>query len=188
MGESGIEQYVNAIEYSYNVSPQIYRVDEDSVRQVHPDSSFTSMGLGSGTSSSSMMSSMMSTNVFYEMPTVERCVILRLGAGRRIIMNVSLFLRLREVLATSCPMSWDSGTSPNWIRWWTAFLSMKRTWETPQDDQSYSYDDFIGVTFKLVNAADYYEYDDRYNVWTDKRDDTEYMKQLVDRWPKISPL
>lgn len=46
-GESGIEDYVKAVEYSYNVVPQIYRQEEDGVRQVHPDQSFSSMGLGS---------------------------------------------------------------------------------------------------------------------------------------------
>ena len=82
-GESGIEQYANAIEYVYNVAPQIYRSNADgTVRQVNPDSSFSALGLGSSASSSSLMSSMMSTDVFYEMPEntalfedqYERCV------------------------------------------------------------------------------------------------------------------
>ena len=42
-GESGIEQYANAIEYTYEVSPQIYRLDGDNVRQVNPDRSFTAL-------------------------------------------------------------------------------------------------------------------------------------------------
>ncbi len=32
----------------------------------------------------------------------------------------------------------------------------------------------------MVNAADYYEYDSQYNVWKDKTDNTEYMKNLVE--------
>ncbi len=70
-GDSGIEQYANAIEYTYDVTPQIFRDDGDSVRQVNPDSSFNALGFGAGASSSSLMSSMMSTNVFYEMPENE---------------------------------------------------------------------------------------------------------------------
>lgn len=61
-GADGISDYTNAIEYSYSVTPQIYREDGDSIRQVHPDQSFRSLGLGA--SSNSIMSSMMSTNVF----------------------------------------------------------------------------------------------------------------------------
>ena len=67
--QSGIEAYTNSIEYSYNVAPQIYRQDGDNVHKVNPDSSFDSLGLGSSASSSSLMSSMMSTDVFYELPT-----------------------------------------------------------------------------------------------------------------------
>src|SRR5699024_1536039 len=67
-GESGIEDYTNAVEYSYNVTPQIYKINDSQVRQVNPDHSFDALGFGSSSSSSSMMSSMMSTDVFYEMP------------------------------------------------------------------------------------------------------------------------
>ena len=52
-GESGIEEYTNAVEYSYNVVPQIYRVNGDGVRQVHPDKSFDALGLGSSAGSNS---------------------------------------------------------------------------------------------------------------------------------------
>ena len=67
-GDSDIEKYTNAIEYSYDVVPQIYLQEDDDVRRVNPDSSFEALGFGSSSSSSSMMSSMMSTDVFYEMP------------------------------------------------------------------------------------------------------------------------
>ena len=65
-GESGVEEYTNAVEYSYNVVPQIYKINGDEIRKVNPDQSFESLGIG--TSDSSVMSSMMNTNVFYEMP------------------------------------------------------------------------------------------------------------------------
>ena len=58
------------MEYSYLVSPQIFRQEKNGIRQVNPDKSFSSMGLGSG-SSNSIMSSTMSTDVFYEMPENE---------------------------------------------------------------------------------------------------------------------
>lgn len=66
--ESGIGKYTNSVEYSYNVTPQIYRQEEDGVRQVHPDTSFEPMGISSANSTNSMMFTMMSTDMFYEMP------------------------------------------------------------------------------------------------------------------------
>ena len=65
-GESKIHDYTKAIEYSYNVMPQLFRQDGDNVRQVNPDQSFSSLGLGASAGSNSLMSSMMSTNVFYK--------------------------------------------------------------------------------------------------------------------------
>ncbi|HJD22088.1 MAG TPA: ABC transporter ATP-binding protein, partial [Candidatus Gemmiger faecigallinarum] len=67
-GESGIEAYTSAVEYSYNVTPQIYLWKDGDYRQVNPDNSFAPLGLGSSNTSNSMMSSMVSTDVFYQMP------------------------------------------------------------------------------------------------------------------------
>ena len=68
-GESNIDQYTNAIEYTYNVAPQIFSSNTEKLRQVNPDTSFSALGLGSSTSSNSLMSMSMSTDTFYEMPS-----------------------------------------------------------------------------------------------------------------------
>ena len=66
--ETDIKEYTKAIEYSYNVTPRIYSADTKSIRQLNPNTSFSSLGIGSTTSSNSVMSSMMSTDVFFELP------------------------------------------------------------------------------------------------------------------------
>ena len=49
--------------------PQLFRQDGESVRQVNSGSvRFPHWGLGASEGSNSLMSSMMSTNVFFEMP------------------------------------------------------------------------------------------------------------------------
>ena len=53
------------------------------------------------------------------------------------------------------------------------------TVKTPDDFGTYSYEDLLGIQFKLVNSADFYTYDSQYQVWTDRSDDEEYMKDLV---------
>ena len=181
-GDSGIEQYTNAIEYSYNVTPQIYRQDGDGIRQVNPDTSFEALGLGSSTGSNSLMSSMMSTDVFYEMPensglyqsqydvkaghwpeNYNECVlVLTSGGGISDFMLYTLGLR-------------DSMELDEMIQ---QFIDEENV-ETPDNMGSYSYEDIIDITFKLVNSSDYYEYDSQYQVWRDKTDDEEYMKNLV---------
>ena len=94
--ESELDDYTNAVEYSYTVAPQIYREDDGEIRQVNPDRSFDSLGFGSASGSNTMMSSMMSTDMFYEMPEntslYEDSTTSKQGAGRKMSMNVSLFL------------------------------------------------------------------------------------------------
>ncbi|MEG0276204.1 MAG: ABC transporter ATP-binding protein, partial [Coprobacillus sp.] len=68
-GKSDIAKYTNSVEYTYNVAPQIYSQDTSNIRQVHPDKSFASLGFGSSSGTNSMMSSMMSTDTFYQMPS-----------------------------------------------------------------------------------------------------------------------
>lgn len=181
-GDSGIEKYTNAVDYSYSVTPQIYRQDVDGIRQVNPDTSFDALGLGSSSGSNSMMSSIMSTDVFYEMPenaglyesqydvkagrwpeNYNECVlVLTSGGGISDFLLYTLGLR-------------DSMELDEMIQ---QFIDEENI-DTPENMGSYSYDDIIGITFKLVNSAEYYEYDSQYQVWRDKTDDEEYMKNLV---------
>ena len=182
--ESGISQYTNAIEYTYNIVPQIYKQNGDSIRQVNPDKSFESLGLGSSSSSSSIMSSMMGTDVFYQMPehsslyegqydvkagrwpeNYNECVLVLTSGG-----SISDFLLYTLGLR-------DSMELDEMIR---QFIEEEQV-ETPENIGSYSYEDILGITFKLVNSCNYYQYDSQYQVWTDKSDDSAYMKQLVEQ-------
>lgn len=180
--KSGIEKYTNAVEYAYNAVPQIYRIEEENVRQVHPDKSFDSLGFGSSSGSNSMMSSMMSTDVFYEMPAEDglykdqydvkagrwpnkynECVLVLTSSGS--ISDFVLYtLGLRD------PMELDE-----MIR---QFINEEQI-DTPKNIKDYSFEDILGITFKLVNSSDYYKYDNQYKVWKDKTGDKEYMKNLV---------
>ncbi|MBQ8912687.1 MAG: ABC transporter permease, partial [Lachnospiraceae bacterium] len=51
--------------------------------------------------------------------------------------------------------------------------------ETDDEKYSYKYTDLVGITFKLVIPGDLYSYDEKYNVWTDKSGDSEYMEKLL---------
>ena len=187
-GKSGIDKYTHAIEYSYSVTPQIYRLEDSSVRQVHPDRSFEELGLGSSGGSNSMMSAMMSTDVFYEMPentdlyqgqydvkagrwpqNYNECVIVLTSSG-----NISDFLLYTLGLR-------DSDELDAMIQ---QFIDEENV-DTPEDMGDYSYEDLLGASFKLVNSSDYYQYDSQYKVWTDKTDDSDYMRDLVEQGEDI---
>lgn len=181
-GSSGIDQYANSIEYTYNIVPQIYRQEDGRIRQVNPDKSFEALGFGSASGTNSMMSSMMSTDVFYEMPKEK-----------------SLYEDQYDVMAGRWPENYNecvvvltSSSSISDFMLYTLGLrdsleldEMIRQFideeniDTPENMGSYSYSDFIGINFKLVNSKDYYQYDSQYQVFRDKSDDEEYMKTLV---------
>ena len=187
-GQSGIEQYTSTIEYSYDVVPQIYSSDTKTIHQVNPDTSFSSLGISSTVSSNSIMSASMSTNVFYEMPSnpnlyenqydvkaghwpqnYNECVLVLTGnGGISDFMLYTLGLRDSEELETMVEQFAD-----------------EEEVTAPDDITDPTYDDILNVTFKLVNAADYYEYDSGYDVWRDKTDNESYMRGLIDNGEEI---
>jgi len=181
-GGSGIEDYVLDIEYSYGITPQIYQDNEEDVVQVHPDHFFDALGFGSTTSANSIMSSIVNTDVFAQLPESEE-----------------LYQDSYTVLAGRWPESWnecvmvmdEEGGTTDLALYVTGLrdtLEMEdmisqfisgETVEKPEITESYTYDDFLGTTFKVVNSTDYYAYDSQYQVWADKTGDSAYMQDLV---------
>ena len=179
--ESSISQYANSVECTYSVSPQIFLENGKNIRQVNPDKSFSAMGLGSG-SSNSIMSSTMSTDVFHEMPedddlyknqydvkagrwpeNYKECVLVLTSQG-----DISDFLQYTLGLR-------DGKELDDMVQ---KFMAEEAV-ETPENEESYTYDEILGKKFKLVSSTDYYEYDEEYKVWKDKSDNSSYMKKLV---------
>ncbi len=182
-GESGVEQYAAAVEYGYDLAPQIYRIEGQGVRQVHPDQSFADLGLGSSVSASGVMSGMMSTDVFSQLPestalyreqyalkagrwpeSSQECVLVLTAGGS--VSDLTLYtLGLR-----------DAGELEQMVQ---QFLHEEDV-DTPETLGTYGYDDILGITFQVVSSSDYYQYDSEYQVWRDKRDDLAYMQDLVE--------
>lgn len=181
-GKSNIKKYTNSIEYNYNVAPQIYNSNTEKIRQVNPDKSFSVLGLGSSTSSNSMMSMAMSTDVFHQMPS-----------------NSSLYEDQYDVKAGRWPKNYNecvlvltkSGKISDLMLYTLGLrdyseldemiqqFSREEEVTTPDNIKAYSYNDILGIKFKLVNSSDYYVYDETYKVYRDKTDDEAYMKDLI---------
>ena len=177
-----INEYAKDIEYSYDVTPRIYSSDTENLRQLNPDVTFSSLGIGSSVSNNSMMSTMMSTDVFYPMPkdselyesqydvkagkwptNYNECVLVLTSRG-----NISDFLLYTLGLR-------DYSELEGFV---TQFSNGEEV-NTPENFDSYSYEDILGTTFKVINVSDCYEYDEEYKIWRDKTENTEYMKNIV---------
>ena len=177
-----LKNYSNAIEYTYNVTPQIYRYQDNTYRQVNPDKTFSSLGMGSSTSSNNMMSSMMSTDVFKSMlkntnlfsgqydikaghwsKKYNECVVVLTSSGK-----------ISDMMAYTLGLR-DSSELDQMVQ---QFANEEDVDVTLKEDD-YSYQDILNKKFKLVKSADYYEYDEQYHVYKDKSNDQTYMSQLV---------
>lgn len=181
-GQSDIDQYTNAIEYTYNVAPQIYSSNTDKLRQVNPDKSLSALGLGSTASSNSLMSMSMSTDVFYEMPSdpnlYESQYDVKAGHWPENHNEVVLVLtgngNISDFMLYTLGLR-DANEFDDMVKKFAAEEEVT----TPNNIEQPTYDDILGITFKLVQATDYYVHDDEFNVWKDKTDDTDYMRNLV---------
>ena len=178
--DSNINDYAKAIEYKYDVTPVIFSSNTDELVQVNPDTTFSSMGID--TSVATKFSSYMTTNVFYQIPN-----------------DSSLFADQYDVKAGKWPTNYNECVlvlNPNGsisdmmlyvlgIKNHDELVDMVNkfiageTVETPEIADEYTYDQILNVSFKLINGADEYEYDNNYKTWRDKSDNTDYMKNLV---------
>ncbi len=180
-GKSDIKNQTKAIEYDYGITPQIYLQEEDGkVRQVCPDQTVSSLS-----GSSSMMLAMMGSSgleQFHVLPENDalykdqydvkaghwpendhQCVVVLTKDGRLYDMTLySLGLKSGEELDKILDAVADD-----------------KTVETSDKLETFDYDDFLGIKLKLVNASDYYVYDNDFSVWKDKSDNDKYIKNLV---------
>ena len=181
--DSTVKDDATSIEYSYSVSPQIYRQDADgSVRKINPDSTLSALGISSSSSTNNLMSTMMNTSVFNQLPensdlyssqydvkmgrwpeNYNECVVV-LGKDGSVIDYVLYAMGLR-----------DNAELDKMIQQ----FAQNQNVDLPTDFKTYTYDDFIGMKFKLVNSADCYQYDETYGIWKDKTDDPAALQQLV---------
>ena len=188
--KSKIKDYTNAISYTYLLSPQIYRVDKDDYRQVNPDQSFTSLGFGSANTGNSIMSRIMSTDVFFEMPQSPKLYQeqYEIKAGHWPKKHDELVLVLTSSGKMSDLLAYALGLRDDEELDTMVEQFLKEETVTIGEDiekTDYSYPEILGREFKLVRSADYYQYDPDYQVWRDKHENKDYMQGLVEKGEKL---
>lgn len=175
-----INNYARAVEYDYGISPQIYANDQYGIRQVNPDATMKKLGMG--TSSNSMMSSMMNTNVFYSLPSHASLYDdqYNIKAGHWPKNKNECVLVLSKKGGISDFMLYTLGLrDPAQLDQMLKAFSEEKNIKVTTGKQGYRYKDLLGITFKVVNASSYYQYDDTYKVYKDKSNDTNYINSLV---------
>ena len=182
-GQSDIYDHVQAISYSYNITPRIYAVDETRIRQVNPDATFASMGFSSVDSMSSMLSQFTSSDSFRVMPS-----------------EPSLYEDQYDVMAGHWPQAWNECvvvlTKGGWIPDLTLYaMGLKDADELEEMVRKFSqgeavspdgpalrlrYTDLLGISFKVLPAAALYAYDAEYKVWADRSSDEQWLRTTLE--------
>ena len=188
--ECDINDYVQTIEYDYNLTPRIYKEDSDgSFRQVNPSTTFAALGFGgSDSTSNGLFSSFSNTDSFFAMPEKEELYqkSFDLKAGRwpqnynECIVTLTTSGRVSDLTLYILGLK-DHKELENMINAFSDGEAMEDISETGH----YSYDDLMGAEFRLISATDFYTYDKDYGVWTDHSSDNSYMKKILNNAEKL---
>ena len=183
-GGDGIDKEINAIQYSYGVTPVVYRAgkgDEKPVRLV-PNAMTEAMSGGASSAATVSMDSM-GTSVFNEM-----------------IDDQSLLDSQYDVIAGHWPTSANEavmvlssrGTVGDYTLYSIGALDINELNDlvnsamtadgevkTPQTGADFTYDDALSTTFKVLSPADAYRKNDETGMWTDMSGDADFMAAKV---------
>ena len=178
---SPIKDYINAVQYSYNLDLNIYKEDDDRVVQVNPSQIFAKLGMEG-------MSNMMlaETDVWQEL-----------------LDNDELLQSQYDVIAGKWPENYNEVVlivdENNEIYDYTLYalgiLDQDELEEKYQkildgeevedeDVKSYTYDDLLNTKFKVLLNTDYYEKDG--DIWIDNTENEDYIKEKLEDAEEIS--
>ena len=178
---SPIKDYINAVQYSYNLDLNIYKEDDDKVVQVNPSQIFAKLGMEG-------MSNMMlaETDVWQEL-----------------LDNDELLQSQYDVIAGKWPENYNEVVlivdENNEIYDYTLYalgiLDQDELEEKYQkildgeevedeDVKSYTYDDLLNTKFKVLLNTDYFEKDG--DIWIDNSENDDYIKEKLEDAEEIS--
>ncbi len=180
----GLDEYVNAIQYDYGLTPLVYKADtSDGAVQLNPNALGTAMtGGASGTATAGMSTGGMS--VFNEMiddqellesqydvvagrwaTEADECVLVLTQSGR--ISDYTLYgigvldpAELTQMVTTA--MSGTAGET-----------------DIEQGEVDFTYDDALSLSFKVISPVDEYRKNEETGGWTDMSSDGQFMADAV---------
>lgn len=177
--DNDIKKYSNDVHYGYDLTLNVYKGDVDKeIVQVNPATTFEALGMTSSSDETSYMMGQ-SSDVWSEM-----------------LDNDDLLKSQYDVIAGEFPEEYDEVVlivnKNNEISDYSLYsLGIKSQSEISQkmykvmsgeklddlEDESYSCEDFLGLTYKIALNTDYFEKNG--NVWISRKNDVTYMKEKL---------
>ena len=177
---SYINDYTTAISYQYNLNLQLYKPDtENGIVQVNPNTILERIGYSDGTAASIMMNDVFSellendemNEQMYQvvsgrMPESYNEVVIMVDENNQISDYALYALGLKDQNELA-----------------DFFEKLANGEEIVTEQVSFTYEDLLNLTFKLLLNTDYYEKVN--DIWVDRSNDEEYMKQKIEEAEEI---
>ncbi len=188
---STIKENASAVKYNYNLNINLYKEDtSNGVVRVNPSTVMNALGMGDmieareNSSMNSMFGSSMTTNMT------------NTDVWQELLDNNELLKSQYDLVAGAWPKNYNEVVlivnENNEISDYTLYAlglkdqkELEEKWNKVQNGEtveeteatSYTYEDLLNLSFKLVLNSDYYSKEN--GLWIDKSDDEEYMKQKL---------
>jgi putative ABC transport system permease protein len=181
-----IADCTNAVQYTYDVTPIIYSADTSSLLQVNPfDASASGVSVSNSTMSA-MYSSYMN-NSWVEMIDNEELVNsqFELLAGKwpeganECVLVVDQYNQIYDLTLYGLGLRDTKDLYEMFFNAVTNLGDEDTAENIDSEDTVYSFDDLIGLSYKLVLPTDYYQYDEATGAYVDMSSDDEYMTQVI---------
>lgn len=177
-----IRSNAQAVEYEYNVTPYLYAYSGETYRQVNPDTALARLGFSSGTSMNSLMTTFTNRDVFSQMPATDsvykdqyevkagrwperynECAVVLTKNSR--VSDIALY-----ALGLKDPAALDEIIQD---------FMQGESYDGEIRTETYSYQDFLGIEFRLLSPAQFYTYEEHAGTWIDRSEDEAYMNALL---------
>lgn len=175
-----LKEYTSSIGYEYDLHLQLYKSDfSNGIVQVNPNTVLENIGMGSAHENPFLMSDVFAkmfnnediNDSMYEvitgrMPKEYNEVVLLVNKDNQVSDFVLYALGLKDQKELK-----------------EMFEKVQNGEKIESKQESYSYQDLLGLTFKMLLNTDYYEKEN--NLWVDKREDEEYLKKKLEEAEEI---
>ena len=176
--ETNIKDLVTDIQYGYDVTLNLYKNDLDNITRVNPTTIMDALGMDTSGISSAYSSYMSNYDVFYEM-----------------LDNEELNKQQYDLVDGHWPKNYNELVlvvdKNNQVSDYTLyslgildqyhlkeqFNNMTTGKEVKFEQHSYTSEELLNISFKLVLSSDYY--DKQGSIWVDKSGDSTYMKKVL---------
>ena len=181
-----IKQYTTAVQYGYDFDLQVYRAEtDDGVVQVNPNTVLQSLGGGNTQITAMMSGGMTDGNVWREMlgnetflsSQYETVVGRWPRAYNEVVLIVDKNNEISEIALYALGLKDQSELSD-------MLAAYSRGEKVETEDVSFSYDEMLALTSKVVLNCDYFEQNEE-GGWTGLRGDEDRLKALVDAGEEI---